>query len=242
MKNILLFPLILITAPCLAQKSFRIGPRIGATLATVHYSDNPSYFNPTTTYKAGFEAGMMGAFQTGHIGIQPMLSFIQKGYDSQYSIVPSRGTLPPSSYSNTTRLNYLTAQMNFAYIQRVNGQGFQVFAGPYISCLIGGKYRSEFNYYTLGKMNSFDGQVVAGDNNPGTPGSNDIYLKRWDIGLQAGVGYQYRGLLVQVGYNLGLRNLAATYPGGFPLTTLTATPTYNRAFHASIAYLFNTRG
>ena len=242
MKNTLLLPLLFSTAPALAQTSFHIGPRIGATVATVRYSDNPPYTRPTTAYKAGFEAGLIGSLQTGHFGIQPTIIFIQKGYKSQYALVPSPGTLPPTLNSHNVRLNYVTAQLNFAYTQHDNGQGLQLFAGPYISCLVGGSYHSDFVFYTLGSTSTLDGQVVAGDRNPSTPGSNDIYSKRWDIGLQAGVGYQYKNSLLQVGYSLGLRNLAATHVGGSPPTDLASTPAYSRGFYASISYLLNAKG
>ncbi|RZK31585.1 MAG: PorT family protein, partial [Hymenobacter sp.] len=140
--------------------------------------------------------------------------------------------------ANTIRLNYLTLPVNLAYTQRSDGQGLQAFAGPYASCLVGGHYQNDFNFYTLGATGTFTGQVAAGDHNPGTAGSNATYSKRWDVGVQAGLGYRYQQVLLQVGYSLGLRNLAATIPGYPAGTLVTATPIYNRGFQACLAYLF----
>jgi len=225
--------------PAAAQTSFQVGPLAGATRSSVHYGDSQPYADLATSYRTGFEAGLLGSWQRGHLAFQPAVLFAQRGYRSSYVIVPSPGTLPPSSQANTTRLNYLTLPLNLAYIQQPNGQGFQVFAGPYISCLVGGHYHSEYDFYTLG--GEYEGQVVAGDHNPATTGKTDVYSKRWDVGLQAGLGYQYRALLLQVGYSLGLRNLAATIPGYPAGTTVTTTPSYNRGFQVSLAYLFGPK-
>lgn len=241
MQQSFLLPLLLFVLPAAAQTSFQVGPLVGATRSSVQYGDSQPYADLATSFRTGFEAGLLGSWQRGHLALQPAVLFAQRGYRSSYVIVPSPGTLPPSAQANTTRLNYLTLPVNLAYSQRPTGQGFQVFAGPYLSCLVGGHYHSEYNSYTLGLTGESEGQVVAGDHNPATAGKTDIYSKRWDVGLQAGFGYQYRALLLQVGYSLGLRNLAATiprYPAG---TTVTTTPSYNRGFQISLAYLFDPK-
>jgi hypothetical protein len=241
MQKALLFPLLMVVCPAIAQTSFQMGPVIGATLFSVHYGDNPPYTRPATSYHPGFEAGLLGTLQVGHLAFQPALLFAQKGYNSRYDIIPAPGTLPPSANANTTRLNYLTLPLNLAYTQQLNGQGLQAFAGLYISCLAGGHFHSDYNFYTLGSTGELEGRVVAGDHNPVTAGKYDVYSKRWDTGLQAGVGYRYREVLLQVGYSLGLRNLAATIPGYPAGTTMTTTPIYNRGCQASLTYLFGPK-
>jgi hypothetical protein len=241
MQKSLLLILLLGVFPAVAQTSFHVGPLVGAIRSSVHYGDNPPYARPATTYYSGFEAGLLGSLQQGHLAFQPAVLFTQRGYRSSYEIVPSPGTLPPSSYANTTRLNYLVLPLNLAYIQRPNGQGFQVFAGPYLSCLVGGHFHTDYSFYTLGTTGELAGEVVAGDHNPSTAGKTDIYSKRWDVGLQAGLGYQYRALLLQVGYSIGLRNLAATIPGYPPGTIVTTTPIYNRGGQLSLIYFFDLK-
>jgi hypothetical protein len=98
----------MVVCPAIAQTSFQMGPVIGATLFSVHYGDNPPYTRPATSYHPGFEAGLLGTLQVGHLAFQPALLFAQKGYNSRYDIIPAPGTLPPSANANTTRLNYLT--------------------------------------------------------------------------------------------------------------------------------------
>jgi hypothetical protein len=66
----------------------------------------------------------------------------------------------------------------------------------------------------------------------------DSYSKRWELGLQTVPDYYYQELLLQVGYSLAMRNLAATIPGYPAGTVVTTTPIYNRGFQAFMAYLF----
>jgi hypothetical protein len=241
------FTLLLLTAaPALAQTSFHIGPRVGASLTTVYYSGSGAYGKTAadfpTTYRPGFEAGVVGSWQWGHLAVQPALLFQRNGYYSDYSY--SSSFSPSTAVSVTTSLNYLTLPIDFVYTQRVNGQGLQLLAGPYFSALVGGRFQSIFIDYPSNDRLEIDGQVVAGDHNPSTPGRDDIYYKRLDAGLQVGLGYQYQKWLLQASYSWGLRNLAATYlgpgnasnPNGI---TLTALPTRTRAMQLSLAYLLH---
>jgi hypothetical protein len=83
--------------------------------------------------------------------------------------------------------------------------------------------------------------VVGSDSGRITPVANDApdfgsFARRFDAGLQGGVGYRYQALLLELGYSLGLRDVAARYTyNGIPVSS---SPYYNRAFQASLSYLF----
>jgi hypothetical protein len=245
MQKLLL--LLLSTTPVLAQTSFHLGPRVGTTLATVRYANGASYGQASdypTTYRVGFEAGVMGSWRIGHLAIQPAILFQRKGYYSDYEALYASSSVPSASFSNTVSLNYLTVPVNFVYTQRLNGQGFHVFAGPYLSTLVGGHYHSDYTQHPLEITGAFDGRVVAGDHNPNTAGRDDSYYKRLDAGLQAGLGYQYQQWLVQATSSWGLRDIAATYPGPPDANnptgvTLRARPTHTRSFQLSLTHLFH---
>lgn len=64
-----------------------------------------------------------------------------------------------------------------------------------------------------------------------------LLAQPFNAGLQVGLGYRYQeALLFQVDYSMGLRTTTAeaTNSGG-----LEPYYTYNRAFRASLSYLFN---
>jgi hypothetical protein len=218
-----------------AQTSFSIGPQIGLNTSTAHFADSPTYINTfPPSYRVGFEAGLVSSLEFKHLTLQAALLFSQKGYKVNDATVPT--TNGPSVYNGSYRLNYLTIPINIAYTTRANGQGLRVFGGPYVSVLVGGHYSGVYNLNGLPPIEG-EGKILSGDKTA-VIGSQDIYSKSVDAGLQAGVGYRYQNLLLQVSYSLGLQNLATSFETGNAIAE--GTPYYNRAFQASLAYLFNT--
>lgn len=234
----LLLALALLSAVSLthAQVRFTAGPQVGYNLTTVNYKFDTgrSY---TTSSRSGFAAGMMADIGFGHFAIQPAVQFTQKGYDQT---VNSSSSLVTSSQ---IRFNYLAVPVNLAYTQHRNGQGAQVFGGPYVGALLGGHYTSVTRYppNILLPDITRTGEVVAAESYTPTSTDSNFYSRRVDAGLQFGLGYRYQGLLLQAAYSLGLPNqasMAEQLPGGGP----SASPTYrNRAFQVSLAYLFGPK-
>ncbi|RZK29744.1 MAG: PorT family protein, partial [Hymenobacter sp.] len=135
MKTMTHLPLLagslLLTATAHAQTTFSVGPRVGLNVATAHFPDKSSY------RLAGFEAGLTGNLQLGHFAVQPSLLFSQKGYRTHGNLFTIDA---PGTYEETVRLNYLMLPVNLAYTLGENGQGLQVFAGPYVGLFLGGTY------------------------------------------------------------------------------------------------------
>ena len=223
-------------APAHAQATFSIGPRVGLSLATYHHGESQP---GTVGYHPGFEAGLVGSAGFGHVAVQPTLLYSQKG-DTFRAPVDFRNVnnIPIGSGEllRKNRLNYLTLPLNVAYRQHPDGQGFQVFAGPYLGLLLSGSYEI---------TTTANGSSVGGASGRITPVANDapdldVYARRFDTGLQGGLGYRHQALLLNIGYSVGLRNVAARYTyNGIPVSS---SPYYNRAFQVSLAYLLGPKG
>jgi hypothetical protein len=231
---------LLLAGTAQAQAAFHLGPYLGGNVSTAHFADNT-----TSLAHRGFEAGILGAFQFGHLAVQPAVLFAQRGFTSKASFYDTGfGGLTQTS----VRLHYLTIPLQVAYTQHTDGQGFQVSAGPYVSFLLGGKSVADYQYLNYGFIQQ-ESIVAAADVHTTDNSSSSLqkpdytfYSRRLDVGAQAGLGYRLGGALLQVSYSLGLRNVATveryTVRGGWP-TYDVGNPAYrNRAFQASLTYLF----
>jgi len=144
----------------------------------------------------------------------------------------------------STRLDYLSIPLQVAYSQHTNGRGFQLFAGPYLGVLLGGR-----NKITYGNGKE-TGRVVITNTHTVDIGSAsyllpdyNAYARRLDLGGQVGVGYQLGSALVQLSYSLGLRDANPTelYTIG-GLTYDAEKDSYrNRSFQASLSYLIDPK-
>ncbi len=229
--------LLLLATTAHAQTTFQVGPRVGLNLTNCHftglYSTTPSAVRP------GFEAGLTGSVAVGHWALQPAVLFTQKGYTTHGSGITIDW---PITYDEDVRYQYLIAPVNVAYTQHKNGQGVQVFGGGYVGVLVGGHYSGENHYFMTYQPDSpsrdvaYSGKIIGGGNAADYP---DRHVQQVDYGLQTGVGYRYGGLLFQAGYSLGLRNMGVdAIRSGYTYSSPTQ---YNRAFQASLAFLFGSR-
>jgi hypothetical protein len=221
-----------------AQATFHLGPYLGGNVSTVHFANE----TPSAA-RRGFDAGLLGALQLGHVAVQPAVLFAQRGFIS-------KPTFYDSGFGGRTqtnvRLHYLTIPVQVAYTQHADGQGFQVAAGPYVSFLVGGKSVTDYEFPGTGSMQQ-ENAVAAADVHTQTIGvytqvpDYTFYSRRLDVGAQAGLGYRLGGALLQVSYSMGLRNVATTER----YTLVNASTTYesdspayrNRAFQLSLSYL-----
>ncbi|RZK34379.1 MAG: PorT family protein [Hymenobacter sp.] len=240
MNNCLPLALALLTtaAAAQAQTRFRFGPQVGYSQTTINYNPNSQYNEAAIHYTSGFSAGVLADIGFGHWAIQPALQFAQKGYDQT---ITERFVYPNSRTVDIhTQLNYLALPLNVAYTQRPDGQGAQVFAGPYVGLLLGGHYTTELARTSQSgtQYESYSGQVVAAESFTPSFTDTNSYSRRLDAGLQLGLGYRYQGLLAQASYSLGLRDLQSRLDdpnSGY----YDPEPTYqSRAFQFSLGYLF----
>ena len=230
MKHAFLFVAtsLLLASSAQAQTTFSIGPRVGLNVATANFRYKSS------SRHAGLEVGLTGNLQLGHFAVQPSVLFSQKGYQSRGNLLSFDS---PVTYEETVRLNYLTLPVSVAYTLGENGQGLQVFAGPYIALLLGGNYTQQVHEagYLGGPAYDREYSSKVKVASVFTSGG-DRYSQRIDAGLQAGVGYCLKGWQVQAGYSLGLRNLASSYQS-YTGELYREETNYNRVFQLSLSYL-----
>jgi hypothetical protein len=187
----------------------------------------------------------MGSAAIGHFALQPAVLYSQKGY-CQSIVIPDDIVTSTLYYSGNTRLDYITIPINFVFTQRLNSQGLQLFAGPYLGLLLGGRY--EASVFIDNGTTGIPGPPPTTAPQRGkvarsatyNPSSNQTYSKGLDAGLQAGIGYQHGSWLIQANYSLGLRNISehefAANVGFYDI------PYYNRVFQSSLTYyLFGLR-
>lgn len=238
-----------------AQVRASIGPQLGANVSSTPYA---TYYRPDafhTMARTGVEVGAMASISTGHWALQPALLFSQRGfkiddkYTDEQTVIGITG-IPGRYYSSYStkdeyRFNYLTLPLNIAYTQRADGRGFQLFAGPYLSLLLGGHYTSTLGYlYSTphsggGSSSQTSGTVAAYvDSWANSVNNNTFYTQRFDAGVQGGLGYGYGRAVLHIGYSLGLRNLGKEQQitGNAGSTTVTTATYHNSAFQASLAY------
>lgn len=225
------------------------GPQLALNAGTANYKAlNHSY--DTKFAWRGAAGGMVSVGQQ-HWAVQAAVQYAQKGFrlDDAYDN-PGPGVRIARLHTRQTyQLNYLTLPINLAYSLGEDGQGWQVFAGGYASRLLGGtfKYDDEgtlqTNATTVPYRSEGEADIEAASQVP-APDPNKrpaaIYSQPWDFGAQAGVGYQWPRLLVQLSYGQGLKDQA---PSGNDTSSNTAEgAAYKlRTLQLSAAYLLHLR-
>ena len=212
-----------------AQHTFNIGPRIGLNASTVDYTKG--LYNDEPSTRLGFEAGLMAnrGIGNGHVSLQGSLV-----YDRKPFLLTTQYYSPGYSFigKQQLRLDYLSLPLSVAYAQHVNGQGVQVFAGGYVAALLGGRVHNTGVTTDAGVVTTIelDSPVRPGrEPQPGTA----YFFKPFDAGVQAGLGYQYRTVLLQASYSLGLVDIGVPYIA--PITS-PAPRYYTRALRFSLSY------
>lgn len=255
MKN--LFTALLLTASlggavttAQAQSSIQFAPRLGLNVSTVSSSGTPSGFNQENKSIVGLQVG--GTFSVGisdNFSFQPSLLYSQKGMETtgsqtDRSNVPFTTTVKATT---TTKLNYFELPLNFVYT--VGGaEGFQVFAGPYVAVGVGGSGSYKVNLNSNDPSYApFNGdypgslKVEFGDqqndnsnnnNNNSTSPTLTVTARRFDAGLNAGVGYRMGPFQGQLGYGLGLANFEPKDSDGND----TGSKSYHRVLQLSVNY------
>ena len=216
--------------PSLARTVFHFGLSGSLNAASVRLADPVYSPPPAIGYRAGGEAGFAGNWARGHWALQAGARYSRRGYTQRDQVVLVSGT-PPVVATADYRLNYLAVPVSVAYTQFANGQGMQGYAGVYAARFLAGRY--EKSDLAPGRPNAV-GRVRPADVQALSFGGTE-YVRPWDAGLQAGVGYRYGAALLQAGYAHGLRSLAPnTNVGGGRL--LTGAPYYNQTFSLSLTY------
>ncbi len=185
MKRNFLLILMLITASISIHAQSKILFKYG--LCSSSYWGENSSGTSKNGYMVGI--GMDSPIGTSDFSVAPMIELISKGANLSY----------------TLNAVYIEVPLDLIYHLRINKENSVSFAaGPYMAYGIGG---NDGNTFATGPYTYGMGW-----------GSNTTYkagLERMDAGLHFGLGYEYKMLLLNAGYDLGLKNVASNLPKNF---------------------------
>ena len=185
-KLSLLAVALMVATAASAQVSF--GIQGGMNLSNVMHNDEGASTNP----KFGFNAGILTDIGLTHnVGIRSGLFFHTKGF---------RGDIKEADTDVriTTNLMYLQIPVHFAYkINVMPGTRIVFHAGPYVAYGIGGSLNFDVRKSPPGTEWGDAGPVFGEDG-----------FKPFDFGLGLGVGAEFGRILVGIGWDMGLLNIA----------------------------------
>ena len=234
MKRLLLvvLPVLLSAATAAAQPTYRLGLRGGlnrasTTLAAASNSPDsyPIGYSGTKSAIYAWQAGAALEIAFRHFALQPALLFSQKG-DLFTTITSGSGGFGVTNTQEsrvTSRSNWLELPVNVVYSWR----GFQAFAGPYLAMAVGGQQRGQVSGTSPSVRYGSYEYTYSGQLNYGS----DTQNRRFDAGLNVGVGYRRGPLQAQLGYGIGLLNLHQPISG----YVISENPYYHD-FNADAAY------
>ncbi|RZK15823.1 MAG: PorT family protein [Hymenobacter sp.] len=245
----------LFAATAHAQTRISIGPRLGGNLATGTFSTiDPAAaagynYDYSRSALLGGQVGVAASIGSGHWAVQPALVFTQKGLRQKLTGSYSFGGVSVQENDQIDcRVHYLELPVNVVYSLGADGNGFQLFAGPYVAIGVGGRATYTLNYTTNdpnfpGGSDS-ESQPFAFGNTFAEPDPNstnsvdaDARARRFDAGINAGIGYRRGPLQVQLGYGLGLLNVQPDYPASYQMSNDKG---YLRATQLTATYFFPT--
>lgn len=239
-----------------AQTTTSFGPRLGGNLATATFSPvDQSAAGSSSSYSRGtlasYQLGVAASVgsRRGHWAFQPALIFTQKGLRQTVADVYS--PVPGVSYRTDghvdSRINYFELPLNVVYGFAPGGEGFQLFAGPYVAVGVGGRasYAATVTSNDPGNAVSYSGsgsQAFAFGStfvepDPNSSSTFDARVRRFDAGINAGVGYRRGPVQVQLGYGLGLVNVQPDYSVSIPEQNNSG---YHRVAQLTATYYFPT--
>ena len=231
-----------------AQTTVSFGPRLGINLTTFSYSGASTGLESTGS-RVGVQVGGTLNVRFGNFAFQPSLLFTQKGAKlSASGSDNSGGYLTKVSVEASPRLHYLELPLNMVYTSG-GDHGFQLFAGPYVALGVGGGGSYQVNLNTANpvyKANNGDytGSLAVeygdrqNDNSSATNGATlgvptlTLTARRFDAGLNGGVGYRVGPVQAQLGYSLGLVNFVPKDSNGQD----TGSKAYHRGFQLAATY------
>lgn len=156
-----------------------------------------------------------------NISLQTGLYFTSKGAEYTTNIP----VIEDVKYSITA--NYIQLPLHLAYKKDVtSGSKVFIHAGPYFAYGVGGKRNIDSNY-TKDLDKFFGGQEV-------NTFDKKFGYKPFDVGVGLGVGMEFSVLVIDLGWDMGLKNIARNIEG---------VPTYkpkmkNQSAYLSIGYRF----
>ncbi len=186
-----------------AQKTY-MSPLINVVNSNFNYGDANSAMK---SYKKDARGIMAGA--TFQAGITPAFSVVAETY-----FVMKGATLKADNPLTVNKSTLRLYNVEIPVLARVHISHFYMNAGAYVSYTIGGRIKTESSETIPEKSTAISFNNVTGG------------FKRWELGVQAGAGYNFRikkrALALDLRYGYGLTNVSQN------------SERYNRTFTMSI--------
>lgn len=215
MKNFITYTaIVLISLIGIQSKAQSFGIKGGLNLANLHVSGADEI--PGTKNHPGFHIGGIVDLPINDIlSLETGIFYTTKGMNTEFEDLAI-------SLISKTKLSYLEVPVSLRAALEIGTDSYLYGSvGPYFGIGLNGKVESTFSYQ--GETETMEEEVIWGN-------EDDSDLKRFDMGLTFGAGFQFNSVLLGLSYDLGLSNILAYQEDGSGLK--------NRVFKISVGYLF----
>ncbi len=201
-KLTLLATFILLSTISFSQISAGVKTALNLNNLSFSESYNPAYTKINTGYVFG---GVIEYQVTGFFKIRPEINLTSKGCSYDIEKIWGEGA---KGYDRTV-LSYLEVPVNLV----LNFHGFELTGGGYIALGLSGKDKYDVDDYNgenikdETKLKPVFGEIDE------TYDSDKIPFNALDYGLNAGIGYSFGPMIVNVSYLIGLSNVFPKYSG-----------------------------
>lgn len=193
MKKVLLSLFVLAGLSTASYGQGIIGPKVGLSFATatdtkVEEGGSTQDYKTIVTPQLGV---VFNARLGDYVSLRPEILYSQRGFK-----------LTDNGYTFKARMNYLEIPFNVVGTFKAGPGKIEVFAGPSVGYLFGGKIKSDV---PNSKDLTIKGEDQPTDYNPLT--ADQVYFNYLNVSMNAGLGYNWKGLIFQAEYNFGFSNI-----------------------------------
>jgi hypothetical protein len=199
----------------------------GLNLSTMYYKNQGGTYSDNFKLATRFILGITKEFPISEsFSFEPGLLFSSKGYkiDTYYPVPTSSGEYLP--IDERAILNYIDIPLSLKLTTSIKEVEFFGALGPYLALGLSGKIsREEYDIVDPGTI-VYDGTVdYTGEMD------KDGQWKRFDYGMQAGVGVIMQKIVFRINYSYGLANIAQ----------YEESTNKNRVIGISLGYIINNK-
>lgn len=224
LKGLLILFIVFTIATVSNAQTF--GLKTGLNLSKIVETDGP-FWAQDIKMKSGFHIGVTAEFPISEtFAIEPNLLFSTKGFDAHSSFEGLITTINKDSYY----IYYVEFPINAIFIINLGSVKVLISTGPYLGYAISGRAKlrqfdeSDDKPYAINEY-----KIVIGDKN------EDLYIKRFDFGLNMGVSLEIKSISIGTQYGLGLANISGNNYNFYD------TKINNRVIGISIGYKFGRK-
>ena len=191
MKKVLLSLIVLAVISTVSFGQGIIGPKVGMSFSNakdvkVPDGDTAFSYQSLVTPQLGI---VFNARLGDYVSLRPEILYSQRGFK-----------LDQAGSTYTARFNYLEIPFNVVGTIPAGPGKVEVFAGPSVGYLFGGKIKSDAKNFG-----------IKGEDEPSKSDPDNVYFNYLNVSMNMGLGYNWKGLIFQAEYNLGFSNINPHY-------------------------------